>query len=101
VLKLSARVLDDVSKRFDFEIRGLRLEDARLVFYIKLADRCQLPRIMQWLKQTFAVRCNLLNNLTGYICGDRYWSRIVEGEPPEETECRTEAVTAAELSPAV
>jgi hypothetical protein len=41
---------------------------------------------MQWLKQTFAVRYNLLNGWSGHIWGDRYWSMIVEGEPPERME---------------
>jgi hypothetical protein len=96
-LKLFARVLDDVSKRFDFEIRGLLLKDAWLVFYIKPADGFQLPRIMQWLKQTFAVRCNLLNGWTGHIWGDRYRSRIAEGEPPEGAEALTDAEAAEPL----
>jgi hypothetical protein len=94
--------LDDTAARFDFEIRGLCLKDAWLVFYIKPANGFQLPRIMQWLKQTFAVRYNLLNGWTGHIWGDRYQSRIMEDEPPEGAECRTEAVMGreeAELSP--
>jgi hypothetical protein len=78
--------LDDTAARFDFEIRGLCLKDDLLVFCVKPADGFQLPRIMQWLKQTFAVRCNLLNGWTGHIWGDRYWSRIVENEPPEGAE---------------
>ncbi|MDR0383201.1 MAG: transposase [Spirochaetaceae bacterium] len=92
-LRLFARVLDDTAKRFDFEISGLRLKDDLLVFYIKPTDGLQLPRIMQWLKQTFAVRYNLLNNWTGHIWGDRYWSRIAGAEPPEGSECRAEAVS--------
>jgi REP element-mobilizing transposase RayT len=102
-LRLFAKVLDDTAARFDFEIRGLLLKDAWLVFNIKPADGFQLPRIMQWLKQTFAVRYNLLNGWTGHIWGDRYWSRIAEDEPPEGAEHRTEAVTSteeAELLPA-
>jgi hypothetical protein len=39
---------------------------------------------MQWLKQTFTVRFNLYTERTGHVWGDRYWSRVVEGEPPEE-----------------
>ncbi|MDR0382872.1 MAG: transposase [Spirochaetaceae bacterium] len=84
-IRLFARVLDDAAARFDFEIHGLCLKDALLVFYIKPADGFQLPRIMLWLKQTFAVRFNLLNGWSGHIWGDRYWSRIVEGELPEGT----------------
>jgi hypothetical protein len=38
---------------------------------------------MQWLKQTFAVRFNLGTGRTGHVWGDRYWSRVLEGEPPE------------------
>ncbi|MDR0383449.1 MAG: transposase [Spirochaetaceae bacterium] len=91
-LKLFARVLEDTAARFDFEIRGLCLKDDLLVFCVKPADGFRLPRIMQWLKQTFAVRYNLLNGWTGHIWGDRYRSRIMEGAPPEGAERLTEAV---------
>ncbi|MDR1231078.1 MAG: hypothetical protein LBK61_06730, partial [Spirochaetaceae bacterium] len=40
---------------------------------------------MQWLKQTFAVRYNVMKGLDGHLWGDRYWSKIVDGEPPEES----------------
>jgi hypothetical protein len=43
-----------------------------------------LPEIMKWLKQTFARRYNRAMGRTGHIWGDRYWSGILEGEPPEE-----------------
>jgi hypothetical protein len=43
----------------------------------------QLPAIMQWVKQTFAVRFNRRAGRTGHVWGDRYWSRVLEGEPPE------------------
>ncbi|MDR0383241.1 MAG: transposase [Spirochaetaceae bacterium] len=86
-LRLFAKVLNNTATRFDFEIRGLCLKDDLLVFCIKPTDGFRLPRIMQWLKQTFAVRYNLLNGWTGHIWGDRYWSRIMEGEPPEGAEC--------------
>jgi REP element-mobilizing transposase RayT len=95
-LRLFARVLNDTSARFNFEIRSLCLKDALLVFYIKPADGFQLPRIMQWLKQTFAVRYNLLYGRTGHIWGDRYWSRVVEGEPSEGADCWAEAAGNAE-----
>jgi hypothetical protein len=39
---------------------------------------------MQWLKQTFAQRYNALTGRTGHIWGDRYWSEILEGEPPAD-----------------
>jgi hypothetical protein len=48
-------------------------------FYIKPADGLRLPEIMQWLKQTFAVRYNVYDGRTGHIWGDRYGSEIVEG----------------------
>jgi REP element-mobilizing transposase RayT len=98
-LRLFARVLDDTAERFDFEIRGLCLKDDLLVFCVKPADGFRLPRIMQWLKQTFAVRYNLLKGWTGHVWGDRYRSRIMEGAPPEGAERLTEAVAEeAELS---
>jgi hypothetical protein len=52
-------------------------------FYIKPADGLQLPEIMQWIKQTYAVRYNVHDGRTGHIWGDRYQSVIVEG-PPED-----------------
>jgi REP element-mobilizing transposase RayT len=80
-LALFAGVFRETMSRFDFEIRGLRLEDDWLRFYIKPADGLELPAIMQWLKQTFAQRYNRLAGRIGHIWGDRYWSRIVDGEP--------------------
>jgi hypothetical protein len=53
-------------------------------FCIKPADGLQLPEIMQWLKQTFAVRYNVMKHLDGHLWGDRYWSKVLVGEPPEE-----------------
>jgi hypothetical protein len=35
------------------------------------------------MKQTFAARYNRAEGRIGHIWGDRYWSRVVEGEPPE------------------
>ncbi|MDR0376562.1 MAG: transposase [Spirochaetaceae bacterium] len=78
------RVFGEARKRFAFELRGFRLEEEWLSFYIKPADGLQLPTIMQWLKQTFSVRFNLRRERSGHVWGDRYWSRVVEGEPPEE-----------------
>jgi hypothetical protein len=78
------RVFGEAGKRFDFELRGFRLDEEWLSFYIKPADGLQLPAIMQWVKQTFAVRFNRCADRTGHVWGDRYWSRVLEGEPPEE-----------------
>jgi REP element-mobilizing transposase RayT len=80
-LALFAGVFRETKSRFDFEIRGLRLEDDWVRFYIKPADGLELPAIMQWLKQTFAQRYNRLDGRIGHIWGDRYWSRILDGEP--------------------
>jgi hypothetical protein len=59
---------------------------------------------MQWLKQTFTVRYNVLHGRSGHIWGDRYWSEILEGEPPEGAEEWTGpvmGVEASEFSPAL
>jgi REP element-mobilizing transposase RayT len=82
-LALFRRVLNDTGERFVFEMTGLRLEADRLTFYIKPSDGLGLPDILKWMKQTFAVRYNRLTGRTGHIWGDRYWSAILEGEPPE------------------
>jgi REP element-mobilizing transposase RayT len=78
-----ARVFRETELRFVFEIRELRLEDDWLTFYIKPEDGLELPAIMKWLKQTFAARYNRAEGRIGHIWGDRYWSRVMEGEPPE------------------
>jgi REP element-mobilizing transposase RayT len=90
-LALFRRVLDDTRERFVFEMSGLRLEADWLTFYIRPADGLGLPDILKWLKQTFAVRYNKLTGRTGHIWGDRYWSVILEGGPPEEGEQEAEA----------
>ncbi|MDR0722574.1 MAG: transposase, partial [Treponema sp.] len=82
-LGLFATVFHETKVRFVFEIRGLRLGDDRLTFYIKPAEGMELPAIMKWLKQVFAQRYNHAQAREGHIWGDRYGSRILEGEPPE------------------
>jgi REP element-mobilizing transposase RayT len=85
-LVVFAEVFRQTELRFIFRIRGLRLEDDRLEFYIRPEDGLELPAIMKRLKQSFAQRYNREDGRTGHIWGDRYWSRILEGEPPEEEE---------------
>jgi hypothetical protein len=80
---LLLRVLRQARKLFTFEMRGFALNEVWLSFYIKPKDGFQLPAIMKWLKQTFAARFNARNGRSGHIWGDRYWSRVLEGEPPE------------------
>jgi hypothetical protein len=76
------RVLREAEKIFTFEMRGLSLGAIWLSFYIKPADGFQLPEIVQWIKQTFTVRFNRRDGRTGHLWGDRYWSEVLEGEPP-------------------
>ncbi|MDR0639335.1 MAG: hypothetical protein LBG27_10635 [Spirochaetaceae bacterium] len=73
------RVLGETKEHYGFEMRGLKLENEQLSFYIKPTDGLQLPAIMQWLKQTFAVRLNVRTGRKGHVWGDRYWSLILEG----------------------
>jgi hypothetical protein len=70
--------------KYAFDFRRLRLSGDLLTFYIKPADGLKLPDIMQWMKQVFAVEFNKVDGRTGHIWGDRYWSRILDGEPPED-----------------
>jgi hypothetical protein len=78
-IAIFCRVFDEVRGRFDFELPGFRLEEEWLSFYIKPADGLQLPAIIQWLKQTFAVRFNRVTGRSGHVWGDRYWSRVLAG----------------------
>jgi REP element-mobilizing transposase RayT len=78
------QVFHEAELRFAFEIQGLSFEGDLLTFYIRPENGLQLPDIMKWMKQTFAQRYNRETGRTGHIWGDRYWSLILEGEPPEE-----------------
>jgi REP element-mobilizing transposase RayT len=80
------RVFHETELRFVFEVRCLCFEDDELRFYIKPEDGLELPAIMKRLKQTFAQRYNRETGRTGHIWGDRYRSRVVVGEPPENGE---------------
>jgi hypothetical protein len=99
------RVLFETKGLFTFEMRGFALEGEWLSFYIRPADGFQLPKIMQWLKQTFAVRFNRRDSRTGHLWGNRYWSEVLEGEPPEgaaavdwkAVEAEAEPPTAADM----
>ncbi|MDR0639578.1 MAG: hypothetical protein LBG27_11885 [Spirochaetaceae bacterium] len=76
------RVLRKVKKFYPFELRGLRLEGAWLVFYIRPEDGFQLPLIMQLVKQWFSLEFNGMTGRRGHLWGERYGSEILEGEPP-------------------
>ena len=82
-MALFMRVFVEARLRFPFEVRGLRIEAHRIGFFIKPEDGLALPKIMQWMKEVFARRYNELTGRSGHIWGDRYWSRILDGEPPE------------------
>jgi hypothetical protein len=79
-----AVVLLDAKKPFKFEIRGLAFDGAWLTFYIKLENGFDLPKFMQWLKQTFSLRFNVRTGRSGHLWGERYDSRILSGDPPPD-----------------
>ncbi|MDR1095904.1 MAG: transposase, partial [Spirochaetaceae bacterium] len=83
-VSLFNRVFREAEGLFPCEMRRLRIEADRVSFFIKPVDGLQLPEIMQWIKQTFAVRYNVMKRLDGHVWGDRYWSKVLEGEPPVE-----------------
>jgi REP element-mobilizing transposase RayT len=85
-VRLLRKVLCEARGVYEFEIRGLRVEADRVSFYINAADGFMLPQIMQWVKQTFAVRYNVGHGRTGHIWGERYWSVVLGREPPEWAE---------------
>ncbi|MDR1467898.1 MAG: hypothetical protein LBT00_01245, partial [Spirochaetaceae bacterium] len=63
------RVLIETKAKFGFEMRGLALNEAWLTFYIKPANGLELPKIMQWLKQTFSVRFNVRTGRKAHLWG--------------------------------
>jgi REP element-mobilizing transposase RayT len=83
-VSLFNRVFREAVGLFPVEVRRLRIEADRVSFYIRPVNGFQLPEIMQWIKQTFAVRYNVMKRLDGHVWGDRYWSKVLEGEAPVE-----------------
>jgi hypothetical protein len=78
------QVLNEARARYAFVLCCLRFSGPAVSFCIKPADGFQLPEIMQWIKQTYAVRYNVSDGRTGHIWGDRYASWIMAKEPPED-----------------
>jgi hypothetical protein len=85
-LDLFKQALFEAREIYLFNLSGLCFNGPQVSFYIKPGDGFQLPDIMQWIKQTFAARFNVIDGRTGHIWGDRYWSEILAGEPPERAE---------------
>jgi REP element-mobilizing transposase RayT len=83
---LLCRVLIEAKGKFPFEICGLVIGDEWLSFYNQAADGYELPKIMQWMKQTFSCRFNVKTGRSGHVWGDRYWSEILVKEPPPGAE---------------
>jgi REP element-mobilizing transposase RayT len=94
-VSLFNRVFREAGALFPVEVRRLRVEADRVTFYIRPVNGFQLPEIMQWLKQTFAVRYNVMKRLDGHVWGDRYWSKVLEGEAPVEEAGRGEELAEA------
>ncbi|MDR0639092.1 MAG: hypothetical protein LBG27_09400 [Spirochaetaceae bacterium] len=76
-------VLGETAGRYGFGICGLVIGDGSVSFSIKPNDGLKLPLIMQWLKQTFAARLNVLTGRQGHVWRERYRSEILTGGPPE------------------
>jgi hypothetical protein len=51
------------------------------------------------LKQVFAARFNRRDGRTGHLWGDRYWSEVLGGEPPEGAAAVDWKVVEAEAEP--
>jgi hypothetical protein len=83
---LFGRTVSEAKERFAFELSGVRFAGSTVSFFIKPANGLQLPDIMKWIKQTFALRFNWDDGRAGHIWGDRYGSEILAGEPPEWAE---------------
>jgi hypothetical protein len=76
-------VLVETKRRCGFDMCGLVIENGSVSFSIKPSDGLKLPLIMQCLKQTFAVRLNVLTGRQGHVWGNVTGRRLLAGEPPE------------------
>jgi hypothetical protein len=70
-------VLSEARELYAFELRGVRFAGASVSFFIKPADGFELPEIMKWIKQTFALRFNWDDGRTGHIWGAQGRTRSV------------------------
>jgi hypothetical protein len=91
-IAIFCRVFGEAHGRFVSELRGFRLEEEWLSFYIKPADGLRPPAIMQWVKQTFSVRFNLSGgdpDTSGEAgTGRRCWKRSRRKRPARWIERR-------------
>ncbi|MDR0639911.1 MAG: hypothetical protein LBG27_13610 [Spirochaetaceae bacterium] len=76
-------VLRETKERYGFGMRWLVIENGSVSFYIKPDDGLKLPLIMQWMKQTFSARLNVITGRLGHVWGERYDSEIMWEGPPE------------------
>jgi hypothetical protein len=72
--------LYEVRQIYGFELSGLRFEGSTVSFYIKPSDGFELPKIMQWVKQTYAVRYNVRSGRIGHI-----WGPVLVGDSARGT----------------
>jgi hypothetical protein len=77
-VKRFEQVVNEAHFLFAFELRGLKFNDTKVLFFIKPDDGLKLPEIMQWIKQTFAGRFNRDHGRTGHIGGAHGRTRNVE-----------------------
>jgi hypothetical protein len=84
-IAIFCRVFGEARGRFAFELRGFALVEERLSFYIRPADGLQPgDHAVVEADVRGALQSACGEGRTGHIWGDRYWSRVLEGEPPEE-----------------
>lgn len=69
-------ILAKLQKEMGFKIEHFSLMNNHIHLIITTLD-FELPKIMQRLLMTYAIRYNKRYNRTGHVWGDRYYSRIL------------------------
>lgn len=67
-------------KCFQFELHTFCIMDNHFHFLITPVVGESLSRIIQWIKQVYAVRWNKRHKTTGHFWGDRFWCRRVKDD---------------------
>ena len=75
---LFLEVVKRAKKKYTFRIENFCVMGNHFHFIIQPQREANLSAIMQWILSVFAMAWNRINDLTGHVWGERFFSRIIE-----------------------
>jgi putative transposase len=78
IKKMFLNLVEDAKKKFNFKLFNFNIMDNHIHFLIKPGKKESLSKIMQYIKQRFAIKWNRLHKTKGHLWGERFYSRVIE-----------------------